>query len=345
MLKDIKEVNRNQERGRDAKREFAKQCYSKHVLPKPNIVVQSRVKEEMYALTNTIINSEQLESLASILKIMEDTLRELCLSNNNTTDKQFSDLLQLIVADETLREDLQRITYSHNNELGPKSVSSLEQLIRRKSLSSPLTHLYLINCKQRPANFSPIFTSLQFARNQIKTLALPNLQLDDEGFSALCSLINSPSALTNLDLSWNRFTAQQVKDLLESLGQNVVLESLNLAMTAIKASQKVTALMQFIRQNKRLLHLNVSGVLQTEEQVRLLIKSISKSETLLALHLSHTQIIAASQPLQAYILTKLRMQQVVRRKRNKVQPSDNAILKQKLSKNWLERDNLKAECQ
>ena len=146
-------------------------------------------------------------------------------------------------------------------------------------------------------------------------------------------------------MSWNRFTAQQVKDLLESLGQNVVLESLNLAMTAIKASQKVTALMQFIRQNKRLLHLNVSGVLQTEEQVRLLIKSISKSETLLALHLSHTQIIAASQPLQAYILTKLRMQQVVRRKRNKVQPSDNAILKQKLSKNWLERDNLKAECQ
>ena len=44
-------------------------------------------------------------------------------------------------------------------------------------------------------------------------------------------------------------------------------------------------------------------------------------------------------------MTKLKMQQVVRRKRNKVQPRDSAILKHKLSKNWLERDNLKAECQ
>ena len=107
-------------------------------------------------------------------------------------------------------------------------------------------------------------------------------------------MINSPSALTSLDLSWNRFSAQQVKDLLESLTHNMVLENLNLAMTAIKATQKLTSLIQFIRQNKRLLHLNVSGMLQTEEQVRHLIKSVSKSETLLALHLSHTQIVSAS---------------------------------------------------
>ena len=85
-----------------------------------------------------------------------------------------------------------------------------------------------------------------------------------------------------------------MKDLLESLTHNMVLENLNLAMTAIKASQKLSNLIQFIRQNKRLLHLNVSGMLQTEEQVRQLIKSVSKSETLLALHLSHTQIISAS---------------------------------------------------
>ena len=39
LLKDIKEVNRNQDDRRDARREFAKQCYSKHALPKPNIIV------------------------------------------------------------------------------------------------------------------------------------------------------------------------------------------------------------------------------------------------------------------------------------------------------------------
>ena len=116
-------------------------------------------------------------------------------------------------------------------------------------------------------------------------------------------------------------------------------------MTAIKPTQSVKSLYQFIRQNKRLIHLNLSGMLHSEKQVRSIIKAISKSETLLALHLSHTQIIQESQPLQAYILSKLRMQQISRKKKNKLKTRDNAILKQKLSRNWLERDNLKAECQ
>ena len=126
LLKDIKEVNKNQEKKRDAKKEFAKQCYDKHALPKPNIVVQNKVKEEMYALTNTIINQEQLESLASILKLMDDSLKELCLSNNNITDRQFSDLLEIIIADEYMQQDLQQITYSNNNELGPRSIYMLQ---------------------------------------------------------------------------------------------------------------------------------------------------------------------------------------------------------------------------
>ena len=106
LLKDIKEVNKNQDKKNDAKKEFAKQCYDKHALPKPAIVVQSKVKEEMYALTNTIINGEQLDSLASILKLMDDSLKELCLSNNNIADKHFSDLLEMILADEIMRQDL-----------------------------------------------------------------------------------------------------------------------------------------------------------------------------------------------------------------------------------------------
>ena len=85
-------------------------------------------------------------------------------------------------------------------------------------------------------------------------------------------------------------------------------------------------------------------MLQTVEQVRSIIKGIKKAEALLALHLSHTPVISNSQELQAYIRTKLRMEKIIRRSRNKLQASDAEALKGQLNNNWFERDNIQAEC-
>ena len=120
LLRDIKEVNepRYQEESKDAKREFARHCYNKRAVPRPSLVVQNQIKEGLYALTNAILSTEQSQALANTFKCMFTAAKEFCFSNNNLGDKQFADILTQMCGDQDLLEDLQGISYSHNNELG-----------------------------------------------------------------------------------------------------------------------------------------------------------------------------------------------------------------------------------
>ena len=347
LLKDIKEVNepRNQEETKDAKREFARQCYNNHAVPRPSLVVQNQIKEGLYALTGSIINTEQSQSLCNAFSSMFKSATEFCFSSNNLGDKQFADMVTQMCSNSDLLEDVQGISYSNNNELGQKTLSALVRLITEKPSACPLRHLYLVNCKQRSISIQPIITAIHSAGSQLKTLVIPQLNLGEDGLSTLCGMLRSRTALCTLDISWNRFAAGQVKELLRALAQNTQLESVNLAMTAVSPKQNLSGLQCFLRNNKRLLHVDLSGMVHTVEQVRQTIKSVKKSETLLALHLSHTPIISSSRRLQAYIRAKLRMEQISRRPRNRFQAGDAEMLKERLSQNWVERGAFQAECQ
>ena len=181
-------------------------------------------------------------------------------------------------------------------------------MIRDKPVGCPLTHLCLAGCKQRSGlSIQPVIAAVHGAGSQLRTLVIPQLNLGEDGFSTLCGMLRSRTALRNLDISWNRFAAGQVKELFRALAQNGQLESVNLAMTAVSPKQNLSALQCFLRKNRRLLHADLSGMVHTVEQVRRIIKSIKKAEALLALHISHTPIISSSRQLQAYIRTKLRM--------------------------------------
>ena len=72
----------------------------------------------MYALTNTSISTEQLQSLCNTFRCMFNSLKEICFSNNNLGDKPFADIINQMCSDEDLLEELARISYSNNNELG-----------------------------------------------------------------------------------------------------------------------------------------------------------------------------------------------------------------------------------
>ena len=68
-------------------------------------------------------------------------------------------------------------------------------------------------------------------------------------------------------------------------------------MLAISKKQRVDGFKKFIRLNKRLLHLNLTGLFKSPMQVKAIVKSIKASATLLAVHLSHTPVITKSKQL------------------------------------------------
>ena len=78
-------------------------------------------------------------------------------------------------------------------------------------------------------------------------------------------------------------------------------------MTGVNEKTDLTDLRKFIRKSQYLLHLDLSGMLKTAEQVRRVVKSFAKNETLLSVHLSNTPEIRRVKLLQSYIRTKLKM--------------------------------------
>ena len=135
--------------------------------------------------------------------------------------------------------------------------------------------------------------------------------------------------------------ASQIKLLFRALSQNRQLEYLNLAMVTVGEGVKLPKLKEFIRENDRLLHLDLSGMFKLAEHVREIIKAVTKSASLLALHLSHTLVIEDDLKLQSYIRSKMGMESIVKKPRNK--PSTKKGAKAHISQNWVLRDKMQVE--
>ena len=111
--------------------------------------------------------------------------------------------------------------------------------------------------------------------------------------------------LENVDISWNRMGASQIRRICEAARPNHYLRSLSLAHNPVSRTDPLLELGQFIRRSAGLQHLDLSGVLQTPAQVKRVVKKVKRSASLLAVHLSHTPCIKADVGLQLYIRDKL----------------------------------------
>ena len=149
------------DKSNDIRKEFAKQCHKQNnALPIPSIVIQDWFRDDLYALMNVSISPEQSMALAKTFKHYDKAIKEICFADNNMNDRQFADLLSHIITDEKQYNDLQRITYAGNNELGLKTLEVLDQFIKKKPVSYPLTHISLVNCKLRIRTIEPFFKTL-----------------------------------------------------------------------------------------------------------------------------------------------------------------------------------------
>ena len=93
-------------------------------------------------------------------------------------------------------------------------------------------------------------------------------------------------------------------------------------MTSVNENTDLRYLKKFIRCNMSMLHLDLSGMFKTAEQVQGIVKAIAKNDTLLALHLSNTPVIRREKILQSYIRKKLNMSKFL------VKPKSNICCKE-----------------
>ena len=122
---------------------------------------------------NVGVSKEQSQALGKAFKYNHHDIKEICLINNNIVDQQFADLLEELMQNEKVFDDLQRITYGGNNELGMKTMQMLDKLINEKHPSFPLTHLTLVECKNHLSTVQPLLLSLETRQSHLQTLVIP----------------------------------------------------------------------------------------------------------------------------------------------------------------------------
>lgn len=142
---------------------------------------------------------------------------------------------------------------------------------------------------------------------KLESLALQGILLGRQSHKLLCEIIEvKMPCLEHIDLSWCKMGTLQLEKLLESARGNHYIQTLNLAHNPVSAKHDLESLCAFIKNNPQLQHLDLSGVLQTPEQVRRVVKKAKKSVSLLVLHLSSTPCIQFDEGLKKYIMRKLK---------------------------------------
>lgn len=99
--------------------------------------------------------------------------------------------------------------------------------------------------------------------------------------------------------------------LVKKLYGNNHLVVLNLAFNPILKDDPIRRFGNFIRQNPKLMVLNLAGVLQSQQQVLRVVKKAKKSQAIISLNLSHTPMIVQLPKVRNYITQKLQIEEIM----------------------------------
>ena len=155
-MKDVKEIflPKNENDKKDMKKEFIRECHKNDTVPKSTLVIHNNFKKELFGLINTVITPGQAIALGKTFKLLDHVVKELYFANNNLSDLQFANMLREIISEQTIADNIDKIIYGKNNELGPETMETLLELVDKKR--GGLTQLAFVGCKSRLSTMAPI---------------------------------------------------------------------------------------------------------------------------------------------------------------------------------------------
>ena len=78
---------------------------------------------------------------------------------------QFASMLKEIISEQRVADNIEKIIYGKNNEIGPESMETLIQLVENKRGS--LNMLALVGCKTRLSTLAPILQAISYRDNRL----------------------------------------------------------------------------------------------------------------------------------------------------------------------------------
>ena len=247
----------------------------------------------------------QIEEEESFHKSIE----ELTLDQNNITDLSFSKILTSILSQaRNLEYIIKTINYS-NNELGPRSIAVLDNLINLTIFNS-LSDLKLSNLRMSESSISLLFEALSknYTLNKIR---ISGIHLGNtRKITLLTQSLRENRTLAELDLSWAGLTLRQQVLIYTELKDNNSIRSLNMAYNTfpklVKRAEEykeeareteerelserlLDILKDLIGDCDKLMHLDLTGC-NLGRRISDLAPALGKSVSLQAVHLSQNEI-------------------------------------------------------
>lgn len=148
-----------------------------------------------------------------------------------------------------------------------------------------LASLSLIGCQCDSVSLNRIIRQLPKSET-LQRLSLQKMNLSACHLQELFKFVGQCS-LTQLDIAWNKVPKKQLALLFDSLAKNRTLEYLNLGWIQMGgvSEESFDKYLDFIKENHRLIHLDMTAVNLAEKQMAQLLHSLKKSLSLHCVHL------------------------------------------------------------
>ena len=142
------------------------------------------------------------------------------------------------------------------------------------------------------------------------------------------------SSLTFLDIAWNKVPKKQLAVMFDALATNRTLESLNLGWIQMGgvSEESFNKFLDFIKENQRLIHLDMTAVNLPEKHMNQLVHSLKKSLSLHCVHLcgnllQDSQVKLLNQKLKPTLINNMMDPQDLLQKHERVQQLQSVLAK------------------
>jgi len=268
-----------------------------------------KIKQGSLYIPGSIVINEGLatamrDCLQSLERINVQDLSRVIFDRNALSDGVFCKVLQGLWS----RREFKALT-SVGNDIGAESAEYIAKMLRPKKPTvqeSTLEELILISNKITTVGMDIILHSLAISV-RLRHLTLQNICCANSQYMELFKIIKQNQALVGLDISWNKLATNVIqRHLFPALEKNKTLEYLNLShikMSSALLSKTFCKFTTFVKENDRLMHLNLSAIELLPDLMLELIVNIKRSISLHCVHICGNRLDKAAKYL---LLTKLK---------------------------------------
>lgn len=212
------------------------------------------------------------------------SLKEVHVDDNDLCDDDAVRMCNVLKTNQVLGT----LSFSRNDSMSLKGFKAFSDLL---SISSPLTRLKLDVCK---AGVESTITLAEGLKNNgtLVSLDLGSNRVCSGGACAIFKALQSNSTLTHLMLNNNGIegSADCMKALAGMLSRNSSLKKLNLESNLLGLGGNTSLLIEGLRGNRCITHLDVGGNELQSEQLAAMIECIMQNNTMLTLNISYNNL-------------------------------------------------------